>query len=294
MYPAPFEYHRASSVQDALALLSRYGDDAKLLAGGHSLIPVMKLRFAAPAHLIDIGRVPELAGVTDAGLALQIGAATRHADVIASPLVGAKAPLLAEAASHIGDPMIRNMGTIGGSVAHADPAADLPAVLLALGATLVARGPGGERTIPVDDFFTDTFATALRPDEILVRIDVPATAAGTGGAYAKNPDPASGYAIVGIAALLTTNGGTISSARVGMTGLGPRAMRLAAVEGALAGQEATAASVDAAASLAADGADFSDDSLRSAAYKANLARVYTRRALAQALARATGRAAPGA
>ena len=288
MYPAPFEYHRASSVQDALALLSQYGDDAKLLAGGHSLIPVMKLRFTAPSHLIDIGRLPELSGVTEAGGTLRIGAATRHADVIASPVVRAKAPILAEAASHIGDPLIRNMGTIGGSVAHADPAADLPAVLLALGATMVARGPGGERTISVDDFFTDVFTTALRPDEILVRIDVPPPGGSAGGAYAKNADPASGYAIVGIAAQLTTSGGTITAARVGMTGLGPKAMRLTAVEQGLAGKPATAASIDAAASAASDGVGFSDDSMRSAAYKANLARVYTRRALVQALARATG------
>ena len=288
MYPASFEYHRASSVQDALTLLAQYGDDAKLLAGGHSLIPVMKLRFATPAHLIDITRVPELSGVTESGGVVRVGAATRHSDVIASPVVRAKAPLLAEAAAHIGDPLIRNMGTIGGSVAHADPAADLPAVLLALGATLVVVGPGGERSVGVDDFFVDVFATALQPGELLVRIDIPAAAAGTGSAYAKNPDPASGYAIVGIAAQLTTSGGTLTAARVGMTGLGPKAMRLSGVEAALAGKPANAATVDAAASAAADSITFSDDSMRSAAYKANLAQVFTRRALTNALARATG------
>ncbi len=283
MYPASFEYHTATSVADALALLAKYGDEAKLLAGGHSLIPVMKLRFAAPAHLVDIARIPGLSAITDAGSAVHIGATARHADVVSSAVIGAKAPLLAEVASHIGDPLIRNMGTIGGSLAHADPAADLPAAMLALGATLVATGSGGTRSIAADDFFTDVFATALGPDEILTEIRVPARGAGSGGAYEKNPDPASGYAIVGIAAQLQVTGGTVAAARVAMTGLGPKAMRLSAVEAALTGQPATAATLDAAAARAADGLVFVDDSKGSAAYKANLARVHARRALGRAL-----------
>ncbi len=286
MYPASFEYHAATSVADALALLAKYGDEAKLLAGGHSLIPVMKLRFAAPAHLVDIARIPGLSAITDAGSAVHIGATARHADVVASAVVRAKAPLLAEVASHIGDPLIRNMGTIGGSLAHADPAADLPAAMLALGATLVATGSGGTRSIAADDFFTDVFATALRPDEILTEIRVPAQGTGSGGAYEKNPDPASGYAIVGIAVQLRVAGASFAAARVGMTGLGPRALRLAGVEGALTGQPATAATLDAAAARAADGLVFVDDAKGSAAYKANLARVHARRALGRALAAA--------
>ncbi|HEX4932319.1 MAG TPA: xanthine dehydrogenase family protein subunit M [Gemmatimonadaceae bacterium] len=286
MYPASFEYHTATSVQDALAKLAQYGDDAKLLAGGHSLLPVMKLRFAQPAHLIDIARIPGLSAITDAGSAVHVGATARHAEVASSVVLKAKAPLLAEVASHIGDPLIRNMGTIGGSLAHADPAADLPAAMLALGATLVVTGRGGERTIAADDFFTDVFATAMHPDEILTQVRVPAQGAGSGGAYEKHPDPASGYAIVGIAVQLQVTGGTIAAARVGMTGLGPKAMRLTGVEAALAGKPATSATVAAAAAHAADGLVFVDDSRGSAAYKANLAKVHAGRALATALARA--------
>lgn len=287
MYPASFEYHTASSVQDALAKLAQYGDDAKLLAGGHSLIPVMKLRFAQPAHLIDIARIPGLSAITDAGSAVHVGATARHGDVASSAVLKAKAPLLAEVASHIGDPLIRNMGTIGGSLAHADPAADLPAAMLALGATLVVTGSGGDRTIAADDFFTDVFTTAMHPGEILTQVRVPAQGAGSGGAYEKNADPASGYAIVGIAVQLQVSGGTISAARVGMTGLGPKAMRLTGVEAALTGKPATAATVDAAAAHAADGMVFVDDSRGSAAYKVNLATVHAKRALTKALARAT-------
>ena len=285
MYPASFEYHRALSVPEALALLELYGDEAKVLAGGHSLIPVMKLRFASPAHLVDIARIPGLAGITDGETTIHIGAATRHADVVSSAVVQAKAPLLSEAAAHIGDPLIRNMGTIGGSLAHADPGADLPAVMLALGATMVVTGKGGQRTITADDFFPDVFTSALQQGELLTEIRVPVQGADGGGAYEKNPDPASGYAIVGIAVQLTLTAGVITAARVGMTGLGPKATRLLAVESALAGQGANSATVDAAAARAADGIVFIDDSRGTAAYKANLARVHVRRAITRAIAR---------
>jgi carbon-monoxide dehydrogenase medium subunit len=287
MFPSPFEYHRAATIPEAIALLTQYGDDAKVLAGGHSLLPVMKLRFATPSHLVDIARIPGLAGVTADGASIRVGAATRHADVAASPLVMLQLPMLAEAAGNIGDPLVRNVGTIGGSLAHADPSADLPAVVLALGATLVATGPSGARDIPADAFFTDVFTTALRPDELLTEVRFPAGATGRGGAYEKNPDPASGYAIVGIGAQLEVSGGSIRSARIAMTGLGPKAMRLTATEARLVGQGATPDTMEAAAASAADGIVFVDDSRDSAAYKANLARVYTRRALTRALARAT-------
>ena len=288
MYPASFDYHAAGSVDEALSLLAKYGDDAKLLAGGHSLLPIMKLRFAAPAHLIDIGRIASLSTISDGGAAVHIGATARHADVAASPIVRTKAPLLAEVAGHIGDPLIRNMGTIGGSLAHADPGADLPAAMLALGATMVVSGPAGTRTVAADDFFPDVFTSALNAGEMLTEIRVPAQSTGSGSAYEKNRDPASGYAIVGIAVQLQVTGGHFAAARVGMTGLGPKAARLTAVEGALVGQPATSATVAAAAAHAADGLRFDDDARGSAAFKANLAKVHARRALTRALAAATG------
>lgn len=279
MYTNSFEYHRATSVDHALDLLARLGDDAKVLAGGHSLLPVMKLRFSNPAHLIDIGRIPGLSGIADGAGAIRIGATTRHADIAASAVVRAKAPLLAEVASHIGDQMIRNMGTIGGSLAHADPAADLPAAMLALGASLVLTGKTGSRTVGADAFFVDVFQTAMGAGEILTAIDVPVSAASC--AYAKHPDPASGYALVGIAAQLQKTGGKVTAARVAMTGLGPRPMRLAGVEAALAG----GADASSAAARASDGLVLVDDARGSAAYKANLARVFTARALAEAMSR---------
>jgi carbon-monoxide dehydrogenase medium subunit len=221
MYPSAFEYHRASSVQDALALLAQYGDDAKLLSGGHSLLPVLKLRFAAPGHLIDVTRISGLAGITDGGTAITIGATTRHADVLSSPIVKAKVPVLSEAVSHIGDPAVRNMGTIGGSLAHADPGADLPAVKLAVGATITLTSATGQRAVSADDFFVDVFQTAMQTNEMLTAVSIPVQAPGTGGAYEKHADPASGYALLGVAAVVTASGGKITAARVAMSGLGP-------------------------------------------------------------------------
>jgi len=283
MYPAPFEYHRASSVNDALALLAKYPDDGKLIAGGHSLLPVMKLRFANPSHLIDIRRVEELAGVREADGAVLIGATTTHAAVASA--LGVRVPMLAEAAGRIGDAQVRNMGTIGGSLAHADPAADLPAVVLALGAALRAVGRRGARTIPADQFFTGLFTSALAPDELLVEVRVPLPPARTGGAYEKCADPASGYAVVGVAAVVTLgDDGSVRQTRVGLTGLATHATRLAAVEQALTGKAATPELIAAAAARAADGLELRDVS--DAAYKANLAAVYTRRALTRAVDRA--------
>ena len=289
MFPAPFEYHRATSVDEALALLAQYGDDGKLIAGGHSLLPVMKLRFAQPAHLIDIRRVSELAGIREESGMLRIGAATTHAAVASSDVIRSRVPVLAEAAGRIGDAQVRNMGTIGGSLAHADPAADMPAVTLALGAELRAVGRGGERTIPVDEFFTGMFSSALAPDEVLVEVRVPVLAAQTGAAYEKYPDPASGYAVVGVAAVVTLGaGGVVQRARVGMTGLGPHAVRLTAVEDALTGKAATPDQIADAARRAAERQEVRD-AIGGDAYKTNLAAVYTRRASPHAVERARSR-----
>lgn len=286
MYPSAFEYHRAASVSDALALMAQFGDDAKVLAGGHSLLPVMKLRFASPAHLIDIGRIPALSGITEAGGQVVIGAMTRHAELASSAVLARSATALSDAAASIGDVQVRNRGTIGGSLAHADPAADLPPVMLALGALIGATGAKGARTISADAYFTGTFATSLASGELVTEIRIPVPAAVSGSAYAKHADAASGYAVVGAAALVTVTGGTISAARVAITGMSPMAMRLASVESALTGQPATAQSVAAAARSAGGGLELYDDANASAAYKANLVAVYVTRALTQALARA--------
>ena len=286
MYPASFEYHRATSVDDALALLAAYGDDGKLIAGGHSLLPVMKLRFAQPAHLIDIRRVAELTGIREDGGMVRIGAATTHAAVASSDVIRAHVPVLAEAAGRIADAQVRNMGTIGGSLAHADPAADLPAVTLALGAELHTVGRNGARTIPIDQFFTGMFSSALAADEVIVDVRVPVLPAQTGSAYEKYPDPASGYAVVGVAAVVTLGaGGTVRSARVAMTGLGPHAARLTAVEQALTGSSATPEQIEAAAGKAVVGLDLGEGPSGDAAFKRNLAAVYTRRALTRAVAK---------
>ena len=287
MYPATFEYHRASTIDDALALLACYPDDGKLIAGGHSLLPVMKLRFAQPAHLIDIRRVPELAGIREADGALRIGATTTHATVASSGVVRSRVPVLAEAAGRIGDAQVRNMGTIGGSLAHADPAADLPAVTLALGVELRVVGRNGDRTIPVDQFFTGMFTSALAPDELLVEVRVPIPGARTGGAYEKYADPASGYAVVGVAAVVTLDGGgVVQSARVALTGLASHATRLAGVEESIVGKAATPEAIEAAAQRAAEGLEMRDSGGGGVAYKANLAAVHARRALVRAVARA--------
>jgi aerobic carbon-monoxide dehydrogenase medium subunit len=284
MYPAPFEYHRATSVQDAIMLLEQYGEDGKLLAGGHSLLPVMKLRFASPSHLIDIARIPGLSGIAERDGMICIGAATVHADVAASPLIRSRLALLVKAASLIGDVQVRNRGTIGGSLAHADPGADYPAVLLATGAQIVAAGKKGERVIASENFFLDTLATALETGEIITEVRIPLIGQASGGAYEQLSDPASGYAVVGVAAVVSMASGKVTAARLGMTGLAQKAVRLAAAERAIVGQPASETSTRAAAANAADGLSFYDDQRGSAAYKAHLAQVYTQRALDRAIA----------
>jgi aerobic carbon-monoxide dehydrogenase medium subunit len=288
MYPAPFEYHRATSAEDAVALLGKYGDEAKLIAGGHSLLPLMKLRFAQPKHLIDVRRISGLSGIREEKGTLVVGAATPHATLQASPLLKAKLPMLAEAAAQIGDAQVRNMGTIGGSLAHADPSADLPALMLALDATLVALGPRGTRSFAAVDFFTGLMTTALGPKELLTEVRLPLPPAGTGGAYEKYPHPASRYAVVGVAALLTVSGGKVTAARVALTGLGTTATRARALEATLVGKPADEATLTAAAGKASEGLKLRADAELPEPYRRSLAVTYARRALLRAAKRATG------
>ena len=288
MYSEPFDYYRARSVADAHQLLAAH-PGAKLLAGGHSLVPLLKLRLAAPPAVIDIGRIPELRGVTRAGNDIRIGALTTHAELAASAELHSAAPALAEAAAKIGDPAVRNRGTIGGNVAHADPASDLPAVLVALGARVLVAGPKGERTIQAEAFFTGIMATALADDEVLLALQVPAATQGQGSAYEKFSHPASRYAVVGAAALVTLKDGMCSAARVALGGLLPNARRATAVEKALVGQAATDEVIATAATqVAADlGTEVMGDIFASAAYRSAVAPVFVKRAIAAAVARAS-------
>ncbi len=265
MIPAPFEYVAAESPAHALDLMASLGDEAKLLAGGHSLLPMMKLRLATPSALIDLGRLTELARVSADGDELVIGAMTRHADLAASELVRADAPLLAHAAAQVGDPQIRHRGTIGGSLAHADPAADLPMALLALGGSVEAQGPAGTRRIAADDFFAGFFETSLAPDELLTAVRVPRRPDAAWG-YQKFVRRANDWAIVGVAAV----GG-----RIALANMGPTPLRASAAEQALA----EGASIADAAGLAADGTEPGEDMHADGEFRRHLARVLTRRAL---------------
>ena len=289
MFPASFGYHAARSVEEALELLTKHGEDAKLLAGGHSLIPAMKLRLAAPLYLIDLGRVPELRGVRLDGNTLAIGALTVHAEIASSDLIRERLPGLAEAASLIGDVQVRNRGTIGGSVAHNDPGADFPVVLTALNASFVLQSPSGSRTVAADDFFIDFFTTALAANEIVTEIRVPLPSSGAGTAYAKLGHPASGYVVVSGGVLISREAsGKCASARVAIGGLGGKPWRAAATEAALrGGQTLTPEVIATAAAKAADGSDPADDSYASAEYKRHMASVLARRAIEQATQRAT-------
>ncbi len=285
MYPSAFEYHRASSVKEALAMLSEYGEEGKLIAGGHSLVPIMKLRLAQPAHLVDISGVRELALIREEAGKILIGAMTTHQAVEASPVVRAKLGLLAECAAMIGDVQVRNRGTIGGSIAHADPAADYPAAVLALEAEIKIEGVGGARTAKAEDFFLDLMTTAVRPGEIVTQVAFAPIPDRRGFAYLKHRQPASGFATVGVAAMIALGkNGVCENVRVGITGLGPKPFRAKAVEAALAGK-APAQEIAAAAAHAADGIDALADIHASADFRAELACVYTRRALEGALAR---------
>ncbi|MBV8207773.1 MAG: xanthine dehydrogenase family protein subunit M [Acidobacteria bacterium] len=280
MIPANFDYQAPSSVEQAIALLES-SHEAKLLAGGHSLLPAMKLRLAEPALLIDLGRIPGLSYVREAGAQVALGAMTTHAAIAESPLLASRSPLLSRAARQIGDVQVRNRGTIGGSIAHADPAADYPAALLALDAEIVARGRKGERTIPAREFFSGLFSTTLLSGELITEIRVPATT-GAGTSYAKFHHPASGFAVVGVAAVVKMASGKIQSAAIGITGVADHAYRAGAAERALVNQPASA--IAGACSRAAEGVDALGDHFASAEYRKHLAAVYCRRAVQEAMA----------
>lgn len=270
MIPAAFDYVRADSVTEAVATLAEHGEEAKLLAGGHSLIPLMRFRLARPAVVVDIGRLSDLSYIRDEGHHLAIGALTRHRAVETSELVASRAGLLGEVTSHVGDPQVRHRGTIGGAVAHGDPASDIPAALIALGATLVASGPGGTREISVDDFFSGFLETALADDEVLTEVRVPA-ADGAAWGFEKFNRRAQDWAIVGAAAVVRAGG----EVGVGLVNMHPTPVRAAATETAVAG----GASAAEAAEVAAEGCEPTEDLNASVEYRQHLARVLTRRAL---------------
>ncbi|MYN63882.1 MAG: xanthine dehydrogenase family protein subunit M [Acidobacteria bacterium] len=284
MIPTAFEYERATSLDDALAKLAAAGGAGKLIAGGHSLVPLMKLRLSEPTVLIDIAHIPDFAGIREVGGVIEIGAGATHHDVATSALLAERCPMTAEAAATIGDQQVRNRGTLGGSLAHADPAADYPAVMLALDADLHLKGPGGWRAVKARDFFRGMLTVDLAPDEILARVTfAPVRTA----AYAKLHQRASRFAIVGVAAAVDLRDGTVASARVGLTGASPSPTRLKNVEEALAGRPVSSDTVAAAAAVAGDGVeDLNEDIHAGAEYRRAMIRVFTRRALDRALARA--------
>ncbi|HTD76383.1 MAG TPA: xanthine dehydrogenase family protein subunit M [Chloroflexota bacterium] len=286
MFPAKFAYAAPTSLQEAVGLLE--DPDAKILAGGHSLLPLMKLRLAQPKLLVDIGRIPGLSYIRSEDGQLAIGAMTTYRDIQFSPEVERVAPVLAEAVHEVGDPQVRAKGTLAGALAHADPAGDLPAVVLALGGTARAVGPNGERDLDFDSFFVDMLTTTLQEREIIREVRLRVQPPGSGAAYQKFDQPASHYALTGVCAVVTLNGGTIGSARIGVTGVGPKAYRPTAVEQALVGKPAEEEAVKAAVQTVADGIDVQGDIHASPEYRAHLARVLTRRAVLQAAQRARG------
>lgn len=289
MISSAFAYHAPTSVAEAVDLLTEHGEDAKLLAGGHSLIPLMKLRLAEPSVLIDLGKITDMAYIREDDGGLAIGAMTTYAALESSDAVRRRAPVLADAARQVADAQVRNMGTIGGSLAHADPAGDLPAVAIALNAELITSSRGGHRSIGADDFFVDLLTTALEPTEILNEIRIPALAPRSGSAYAKFGNKASHYAIVGVAAVVTLAAdGSCAAASIGVTGAGPNAARAADAEAALVGNAPDDAAISAAASAAGNGIEFNEDVHASAEYRAHLTAVYAERAIRAAIANAGG------
>jgi aerobic carbon-monoxide dehydrogenase medium subunit len=281
MIPQEFDYSAPTSLQETLQMIA--GGERKILAGGMSLIPMMKLRLAAPEHVVDLARVPGLNHIVESGGTIRIGATATHHDIETSSVIRARCPLLVEAASNIGDMQVRNRGTIGGSIAHADPAADYPATLLALEAQVRLASAKAERTVAAVDFFMDAFTTALEPGEIVVEVVVPAEESSEGYRYEKVPHPASGFAIVGVAARVKKTGGKISMARIGVTGMGARAFRALEAERLLE----SGADVDQAVATVAQGVEANADLYASAEYRKHLARVRAKRAISVALTRAS-------
>lgn len=282
MIPAAFEYAAPTSVDEAISLLQQHGDEAKILAGGHSLLPLMKLRLATPGILVDLSRIPNLSYIREDGNQIAIGAMTPYVDIVNSDLLKGRIPILPESASMVGDPQVRNRGTLGGAVAHADPAGDMPAVVCAIGGQVVARGPNGDRRIDVSEFFQDIFTSALAADEVLteVRLNAPQNVAQN---YQKFRRRAIDWAIVGAAVNVVRSNGSIGSASVVLTNVGPTPVRADAVAQALQGQPATAETIAQAAEAADQGIEPTAELNASPDYKKHLARVLTRRALAAAL-----------
>ena len=287
MIPGEFDYYAPSSVDEAIALLQEHGDEAKILAGGQSLIPAMRYRLALPEVLIDINGVVGLEYINEANGQLVIGAMTREVALEDSATVQSKYPMLADAAEVIADPLVRNQATVGGNIAHADPANDHPAVMLAYGATIVAKGPNGERTIEIDDFFVDLFENALSDEEILTEIRIPAPAAGSGSAYKKIERKVGDYAISAAAVNLIMDGDVCTSVRIGLTNVSPVPMRAKGAEAALIGQVVTDSVIEAAGQAAANECDPSKDLRGSVAYKRDITRIMVKRAINAAVKRAT-------
>ncbi len=286
MIPSAFEYHAPTSLPDAIALLGRYGDEAKLLAGGHSLLPMMKLRFAAPAHLIDLGRIPDLRGIAEHGGEVHIGAMTTENDIVWSRLLAERVPLLVEGARWIADPQVRYRGTVGGDISHGDPANDHPALMLALDASFALRGPAGERIVKAQDFFHGLYATELQPGEVLTRIQVPIPAAGTGWAYEKLKRKIGDFATAAAAVLLAMDRGRVASVSIALTNVGPTPLKARAAEAALVGRPLDESALAEAARLAMDICDPVADQRGDADYKRAMAGEMTRRALLKAQSRA--------
>jgi carbon-monoxide dehydrogenase medium subunit len=290
MIPAPFDYHAPATLAEAIGLLQQHGDDAKVLSGGQSLLPLLKLRLASAGHLIDIGRIPGLEYIKEEGGFLKIGGRTREAALERSDLIKSKYPILYDTALVIADPLVRNRATVGGTLAHADPANDHPATMLALGAEVVANGPKGERTIPIDRFFTGIFTTALSPGEILVEIRIPIPQARSGGAYAKLERKVGDFATAAAAAQLTLGAnGKVERAGIGLTSAGPTPIKASEAERFLQNKTPDPQTIAEAARLAGKAASPSPDRRGSVEYKREMARVLTARALAKAVERAGGR-----
>lgn len=286
MIPSQFEYHAPKSIPDALNLLGKFGDTAKLLAGGHSLLPMMKLRFAEPAHLIDLGKIAELKGIAQVGNEIRIGAMTTENELIWSKLLVEKVPLLVEAARLISDPQVRYKGTIGGDLSHGDPANDHPAVMLALGASFVLTGPKGERVLAANGFFLDTYSTQMQPDEIMTQVRIPVPPAGTGWCYAKLKRKTGDFASAAAAVMLRMQGGNVADAQIALTNLGATPLKASAAEAALRGKPLNDAAFAEAARLAMSICRPGEDQRGSAEYKIAMAGEMTQRALRTAQSRA--------
>jgi len=288
MIPPPFDYHAPKTLPEAIALLGQLGEEAKILSGGQSLLPLLKLRFASPGHLVDIGRIPGLDYVKEEGGFLRIGALVREAELESNPLITSKYRILTDTASVIADPIVRNLATVCGNLAHGDPANDHPATMLALGASVVLTGPSGTREVPVASFFTGIFTTALEPNEVLTEIRIPVPPAGSGGAYIKLERKVGDFATAGVAAFLVLKGGTIERAGIGLTNLGPTPIQASAAEAALVGKTPDEAAFASAGTLASSATSPNPDRRGQTDYKKEMARVLTIRALHKAAQRAGG------